>query len=176
MPIQTRARTRAHTGGVPETSSSSPSLPPNSESNPDIESYKEDESDREGSDDEENKASDVDGEDEKEGDGLEDENEVDDPSPDHTQAQNARSPPWQPWQDRLLITQVDADRPFQQPRLSRRAAWDTTADSMASASAQQGPNSYFTRSGEACRARFKFLAKKYKVRHMCIKIYQTSSL
>ncbi|KAJ6557785.1 hypothetical protein B0H19DRAFT_1261383 [Mycena capillaripes] len=158
MPIQTRARTRARTGGVSKTSTPSPSLPPNSESNPDNASYEEDESDKEGSQDEESKESDVDGDDEK----GDDELEEDDLSPDHTQAQNARSPLWQPWQDRLLITQVDADRPFEQPRRSRRAAWGATADSMASASAQQGPNSYFTRSGEACRARFKFLINKYK--------------
>ncbi|KAJ6484797.1 hypothetical protein C8R45DRAFT_1098945 [Mycena sanguinolenta] len=157
MPIQTRSRTHASTGTVPETTSPSPS--PNSESNRD--------SDREGSEDKGNKGSDVDSGDEKgdsEEDELEDEGDVDDPGPNPTQAQNARSPPWQPWQDRLLITQVDADRPFQQLRRSRRSAWDATADSMGSASAQQGPNSYFTRSGEACKARFKFLAKKYKVR------------
>ncbi|KAJ7797108.1 hypothetical protein B0H14DRAFT_3494099 [Mycena olivaceomarginata] len=40
-----------------------------------------------------------------------------------TQAQNARAPAWQPWQDRLLIVQVNADRPFLAPRRSRTAAW-----------------------------------------------------
>ncbi|KAJ6554738.1 hypothetical protein B0H19DRAFT_1154409 [Mycena capillaripes] len=78
------------------------------------------------------------------------------------QAQNACAPAWQPWQDRLLIVQVSADRPFLVPRHSRMAAWDGTADALAVSSAQQGQNSYFTRSGEACKARFNYLKKKYK--------------
>jgi hypothetical protein len=80
------------------------------------------------------------------------------------QAQNARAPVWQPWQDRLLIVQVNADRPFLAPRRSRMAAWDGTANALAVSSAQQGQNSYFIRSREACKARFNYLKKKYKVR------------
>jgi hypothetical protein len=59
---------------------------------------------------------------------------------------------------------VNADRPFLAPRRSRTAAWDGTADALAVSSAQQGQNSYFIRSGEACKARFNYLKKKYKVR------------
>jgi hypothetical protein len=75
-------------------------------------------------------------------------------------SRNARAPAWQPWQDRLLITQVNADRPFLAALRSRNASWDATADALAISSAQQGSNSYFTRSGEACKARFKYLRKK----------------
>jgi hypothetical protein len=158
-------------GRVPETTSLSPS--PNSESNHN--------SDREGSEDEENKGSDVDSgcekeDSEEEEEALKDKGDVDDSGPDYTHAQNTCSLPWQPWQDHLLITQVNADQPFQQPQQSCRAAWGATADSMALVSAQQGPNLYFTRSREACKAQFKLLAKKYKVRHMGNKIYQTFNL
>ncbi|KAJ7875895.1 hypothetical protein B0H14DRAFT_3546177 [Mycena olivaceomarginata] len=65
-----------------------------------------------------------------------------------TQAQNARAPAWQPWQDRLLIVQVNADRPFLAPRRSRTAAWDGTADALAVSSAQQGQNFIYSLRGD----------------------------
>jgi hypothetical protein len=80
------------------------------------------------------------------------------------QARNAHSSHWQPWQDRLLITQIDADRPFLAPRRERRGRWDQLSRSLALAAVRSGPRSLLERTGEACRARFNILKKKYKVR------------
>ncbi|KAJ7865315.1 hypothetical protein B0H14DRAFT_2573955 [Mycena olivaceomarginata] len=80
------------------------------------------------------------------------------------QVLNARSGHWKPWQDRLLVFQTHADRPFLHHRRSRGEAWGELASSLHLASARSGgPNSCITRSGEACRVRFNLLRKKYKV-------------
>ncbi|KAJ7856803.1 hypothetical protein B0H14DRAFT_3448196 [Mycena olivaceomarginata] len=79
------------------------------------------------------------------------------------QVLNARSGHWNPSQDRLLVVQTHADRPFLHHRRSRGEAWEDVASSLRLASANSGgPNSCITRSGEACRVRFNLLRKKYK--------------
>ncbi|KAF8176414.1 hypothetical protein K438DRAFT_78054 [Mycena galopus ATCC 62051] len=121
-------------------------------------------SENEGSEEKECDDEEENNDDEKEEDG--DDEDKDDADADQpinpTQARNARAPVWQAWQDCLLITQVNLDCPFLLPRCSRAASWDGTANVLAISSAQQGQSSYFTRSGEACRARFNYLRKKYK--------------
>jgi hypothetical protein len=80
------------------------------------------------------------------------------------QARNAHSSHWQPWQDRLLITQIDPNRPFLAPRREWRGRWDQLSCSLALAAARSGPRSLLEHTGKACRARFNVLKKKYKVR------------
>lgn len=169
MPTQTRA---AAAGARAKVSNAKKNVPsPRSENDSEMESHGDDEPSGEKEGDKDDKDSEQDeyeeekdGEEDEEEDELEeDHDEGDDPDPNTTQSHNARAPPWQPWQDRLLITQVNEDRPFLMPRRSRNTAWDSTANSLAHSSAQQGPNSYFTRTGEACKACFNILRKKYKV-------------
>jgi hypothetical protein len=167
MPVRTRARAHACD------SSTDPPPSQNSENKDasELESDHHADSDKDESDNDE--TYEQGGGEEAEGDQCEDDGQEDkedeleddaDLDPEiHMQAQNARAPAWQPWQDRLLIVQVNADHPFLTPRRSRMAAWDGTADALAVSSAQQGQNSYFIRSGEACKACFNYLKKKYKV-------------
>ncbi|KAJ7789666.1 hypothetical protein B0H14DRAFT_2627021 [Mycena olivaceomarginata] len=46
------------------------------------------------------------------------------------QVLNARSGHWKPWQDRLLVFQTHADRPFLHHRRSRGEAWGELASSL----------------------------------------------
>jgi hypothetical protein len=55
-----------------------------------------------------------------------------------TNATNVCSPLWQVWKDRLLITQTDRDQPFSAPRHQQSKTWDTIANNLAIAAAQQG--------------------------------------
>ncbi|KAJ7366316.1 hypothetical protein DFH08DRAFT_797307 [Mycena albidolilacea] len=148
MPVSTRAtraRSAKQDGTVPvELAGSQPPI-----SDDDLDSnYNENEmNDAEGiSDDRAAPDSDDDGVDSAE-------NETDDT---HQQAHNARSPAWRPWEDRLLVGQVDSDRPFEKPRCTRIEAWDGLAYEIGRS------NPSFQRTGEACRARFNVLRKKFK--------------
>ncbi|KAJ7821548.1 hypothetical protein B0H14DRAFT_3471454 [Mycena olivaceomarginata] len=85
---------------------------------------------------------------------------------DHTRsqnAQNASSQRWQPWQDRILVTQIDADRPFlHRKTVERKAAWNATANTVNASIAKSVKNTVASRTGEACRVRFNLLMKKFK--------------
>ncbi|KAJ7303754.1 hypothetical protein DFH08DRAFT_976786 [Mycena albidolilacea] len=166
MPVRMRARAHTHD------SSTDPPPSHNSENNntSELESDHQVDSDKDKSDNDETykqgggeEAEGDQGEDdgqEDEEDELEDDSDLDPEI--RMQAQNACAPVWQPWQDRLLIVQVNADHLFLMPRCSRMAAWNGTADVLAVSSVQQGQNSYFICSGEACKAHFNYLKKKYK--------------
>jgi hypothetical protein len=80
------------------------------------------------------------------------------------QSQNARSAPWQAWQDRFLIQEVDKLRPFNAARgAPAQDAWDEVAAELSKSSAAQGKS--IGRTGAACRARFQKLLKAHQVRH-----------
>ncbi|KAF8206637.1 hypothetical protein K438DRAFT_1962971 [Mycena galopus ATCC 62051] len=78
-------------------------------------------------------------------------------------AQNASSQRWKPWQDRILVTQIDADRPFLHRKAAeRKAAWNATANTVNASLAKSAKNTVVSRTGEACRVRFNLLMKKFK--------------
>ncbi|KAJ7340730.1 hypothetical protein DFH08DRAFT_1012874 [Mycena albidolilacea] len=54
------------------------------------------------------------------------------------------------------VDDVDSDRPFEKPRRARREAWDSVAYEIGRS------NPSFQRTGEACKARFNVLRKKFK--------------
>ncbi|KAJ6459350.1 hypothetical protein C8R45DRAFT_555909 [Mycena sanguinolenta] len=78
-------------------------------------------------------------------------------------AQNARSQRWLPWQDRILVAQIDADRPFLRRKAAERTtAWNATANTVNTSIAKSAKNTVALRSGEACWVRFNLLMKKFK--------------
>jgi hypothetical protein len=84
------------------------------------------------------------------------------PSPESKQVRNARNPKWAPWQDRFLAAEALKHRPFLEARGAPiQAAWDSLATSMGEDSAREG--TVITRTGSACRARFKVLMDAFDV-------------
>ena len=80
------------------------------------------------------------------------------------QSQRARSPRWQPWQDRYLIEEVYNLRPFEASRGSASShAWQTLSRQLFDKTTRIGPHSIVDRSGEACRSRFRVLMKAQRV-------------
>ncbi|KIJ46689.1 hypothetical protein M422DRAFT_29193 [Sphaerobolus stellatus SS14] len=78
------------------------------------------------------------------------------------QSQNARSPRWQPWQDRFLAAEVLKLRPFLEPRSLAQEAWDKLAEEMRIDSLKMGSGSEVKRTGSACRARFTKLLEAHR--------------
>ncbi|CAK5266198.1 unnamed protein product [Mycena citricolor] len=71
-----------------------------------------------------------------------------------TQARNATSKRWLPFQDRYLAQAVDQRRPFAEAPSDRNTAWDDTSDILRTYSQAQGPQSVVDRTGSSCRSRF----------------------
>ncbi|KAF7310148.1 Myb-like domain-containing protein [Mycena indigotica] len=83
------------------------------------------------------------------------------PSSDSRQARNARGAAWLPYQDRLLVEQVEVLRPFDAGRgAALMAAWDSLSVQLASASRIKGKE--ISKSGNACKARFLKLLKAHR--------------
>ena len=82
-----------------------------------------------------------------------------------SQAKNASSPHWAPWQDRLLAQQAYILQPFLKPPRQIKVAWDALVKALLEESTKLGPNSIIKRSGDSCHARFDRLVKFQRVRH-----------
>lgn len=82
---------------------------------------------------------------------------------DEQQARNARSPNWQPWQDRYLIKMVDKLRPFEAGRRETTNAWEELSSALLKESTEANAKSPIDRTGTACRARFYLLVKFHEV-------------
>ncbi|KAJ6527936.1 hypothetical protein DFH09DRAFT_1094567 [Mycena vulgaris] len=77
-----------------------------------------------------------------------------------TQSHNARSARWMPWQDRLLIQEVEKHRPFTAARGdATRDAWAALAVELLKDSTMNG--TAVDRTGPACLARFQKLLKAH---------------
>ncbi|KAJ6494599.1 hypothetical protein DFH09DRAFT_353512 [Mycena vulgaris] len=77
-----------------------------------------------------------------------------------TQSQNARSARWLPWQDRLLIQEVEKHRPFNAARGdATKEAWATLAVELLKDSTID--STPINRTGPSCRARFQKLLKAH---------------
>jgi hypothetical protein len=106
-------------------------------------------------------------------------NSEDDPigeeAPNLVQAQNAWSPRWLPWHDRLLIQVVERVRPFNAARGdATRTAWDDTAVEVLNDSTTNGTP--VNRTGAACRARFQKLLKAHNVRVFVFLFFKQTNL
>jgi len=92
-----------------------------------------------------------------------------------SQAKNASSPHWAPWQDRLLAQQAIILQPFLKPPRQIKVAWETLAETLLEESTKLGPHSIIERSGDSCRSRFERLVKYQRVCYF-LYFFQQSSL
>lgn len=93
-----------------------------------------------------------------------------------SQAKNASSPHWAPWQDRLLAQQAIILQPFLKPPRQIKAAWEALAETLLEESTKLGPYSIIERSGDSCRSRFDRLVKYQRVRYSVWFFWWSSSL
>ncbi|KIJ47961.1 hypothetical protein M422DRAFT_248102 [Sphaerobolus stellatus SS14] len=89
-----------------------------------------------------------------------DEEDFEDPSNNNKHVRNARSPNWLPWQDRFLLREVSAHRPFLASRHDAAAEWNSLAARLKENSRKQG--SMIDRTGPGCRSRFRRLVLAHR--------------
>ncbi|KIJ45993.1 hypothetical protein M422DRAFT_250416 [Sphaerobolus stellatus SS14] len=73
---------------------------------------------------------------------------------------NAKKPKWSAWQDRFLVQEVFACRPFLASHRDAASAWEELAKKILETSKTQG--TAIDRTGAACRTQFKRLVKAHK--------------